>query len=198
MPEISVFYSVMWNSKSLRQEGGSSFGGLRISVLSAWCAPGHVEEWPFISRPLLNGNVFFPQTVVTVCTVLIRSHIHILTLEYTNCSLPFRPPAEHHCNLWSVKHYCLFGERMQGQKPLHKWEYRPTQYKASIHRPGYLLALCLPALPQERWDYRCSPSKLVLQFAFEGKHRSLPMFTLQIGRELCQWLSRKPFPPPIC
>lgn len=32
-------HSVMWNSKSLRQEGGSSFGGLRISVLSAWSAP---------------------------------------------------------------------------------------------------------------------------------------------------------------
>lgn len=106
------FYSVMRNSKSLRQEGGSSFGGLWISVLSAWSAPGHVEEWPFISRPLLNGNVFFPQTVATVCTVLVRSHIHILTLEYANCSLPSWPPAEYHCNLWSVKHYS--GERMQG------------------------------------------------------------------------------------
>lgn len=38
--------------------------------------------------------------------------IHILTLEYANCSLPSWPPAEYHCNLWSVKHYS--GERLQG------------------------------------------------------------------------------------
>lgn len=162
--------------------------------------PGHVEEWPFISCPLLNGNFFFPQMVAVVCTVLIRSRIHILTLEYANCSLPSRPLAEHHCNLWCVKHYCLFGERMQGQKPLHttfKWEYRPTKYKASIHCPGWL-ALCLHALPQERWDYRRSPPKLVLRFAFEEKRRSLPVFTLQKSRALCQWHSSKPFPTPIC
>lgn len=107
---LSFFYSVMWNSKSLRQEGGSTFGGLWISVLSAWSDPQTCRGVALHKPPSFKRKCLLSSDGCNSMHCANKIIIHILTLEYANCSLPSWPPAEYHCNLWSVKHYS--GERL--------------------------------------------------------------------------------------